>query len=416
METKVEKKKSFIINFIYACIFILLYYVAVKYALGFLFPFVFAAALAMFLQKPIAFLKKKLHIKSTGSLSFAFVLFIIVAVISLLFVLGMVIFNELRDFFTFLFSQFSSLGDVFETLEKWAVDLAMRLPSSVRTTAVGYINDFFANIGNDGGEMSFDFSMLSAPLSGAWSVVKSIPGAALGFLVTIISCFFMTVDYDRIKSLIFGFISPSKAANLSSAKSAIMRGTGKLIKAYATIMLITFLEMFLGLYLMKVIGVYGGGYIAIISFVVCVVDIIPVLGTGTVVIPWALYNLFFGELKLGIALIILYAVITVLRQIIEPKLVANEAGLPAIVTIMAMFIGARLFGAFGIIIMPFTVIILKLMYDEGFFGNKKAANEAEDTAKSLEAASDSVGETAEGISAAVSVGADEGSSDSVTEE
>lgn len=370
MNTKVESKKAFIINFIYACLFIALYYVAVKYALGFLFPFVLAAALAMFLQRPIARLKQRLHIKSSGTLSFALVLFVVVAVISLLFLIGMLIFNELRDFFSFLFSQFSSLGDMFDTIREWIIGVVAKLPASVRGNAEGYVNDFFLNISS--GESSFDFSMLSAPLSGAWSVLKSIPGMLLGFLVTIISCFFMTVDYNEIKALVFGLLSPEKAHSLITAKSAIMRGTGKLIKAYATIMLITFLEMFLGLNLMKVIGIYQGGYIAILSFVVCVVDIIPVLGTGTVVIPWALYNLFFGELKLGIALLVLYAIITVLRQIIEPKLVANQAGLPAIVTIMAMFIGARLFGAFGIIILPFTVIILKLMYDEGIFGSKAA--------------------------------------------
>lgn len=372
MNTKVENKKAFIINFIYACIFIALYYVAVKYALGFLFPFVLAAALAMFLQKPIAFLKHKLHIKSSGTLSFAFVLFIVVAVISLLFLIGMTIFNELRDFFSFLFSQFSSLGDMFDTIREWLIGVVAKLPASVRGNAEGYVNDFFLNLNSN--ESSFDLSMLSAPLSGAWSVLKSIPGMLLSFLVTIISCFFMTVDYDNIKSLILGLLSPEKAQNLITAKSAVMRGTGKLIRAYVTIMLITFAEMFLGLNLMKVIGIYNGGYIAILSFVVCVVDIIPVLGTGTVVIPWALYNLFFGEFKLGIALAILYIIITVLRQVIEPKLVANQAGLPAIVSIMAMFIGARLFGAFGIIILPFTVIILKLMYDEGIFGSR-AANE-----------------------------------------
>ena len=390
MNTKVENKKAFIINFIYACLFIALYYVCVKYALGFLFPFVLAAALAMFLQKPIAYLKRKLHIKSSGTLSFAFVLFIVVAVISLLFLIGMMIFNELRDFFSFLFSQFSSLGDMFDTIREWSIGVVAKLPASVRGNAESYVNDFFLNFTSN--ESSFDFSMLSAPLSGAWSVLKSIPGMLLGFLVTIISCFFMTVDYDEIKSLILGLLSPEKAHNLITAKSAVMRGTGKLIKAYATIMLITFLEMFLGLNLMKVIGIYNGGYIAILSFVVCVVDIIPVLGTGTVVIPWALYNLFFGELKLGIALVVLYIIITVLRQVIEPKLVANQAGLPAIVTIMAMFIGARLFGAFGIIILPFTVIILKLMYDEGIFGSKaekekteiKASEKSDDAAAPTE--------------------------------
>ena len=109
----------------------------------------------------------------------------------------------------------------------------------------------------------------------------------------------------------------------------------------------------------------------IISFVTCIIDIIPVLGTGTVLLPWAVYNLIFGNFGLGIGLLVIYGVITVIRQIIEPKLVANQAGLPAIVTIMAMFLGVRIFGAFGIILLPFTVIILKLLYDEGVFSSRK---------------------------------------------
>jgi predicted PurR-regulated permease PerM len=136
-------------------------------------------------------------------------------------------------------------------------------------------------------------------------------------------------------------------------------------------MAITFAEMFLGLFLLKLIGVYDGSYIAIISFVTCIIDIIPVLGTGTVLIPWAVFNLVFGNFGVGIGLLVIYAVVTVIRQIIEPKLVANQAGLPAIVTIMAMFIGVKVFGTFGIILLPFTVIILKLLYDEGVLFSKK---------------------------------------------
>ena len=97
-------------------------------------------------------------------------------------------------------------------------------------------------------------------------------------------------------------------------------------------------------------------------------DIIPVLGTGTVLIPWAIFNILTGDFGQGIGLIVLYVVITVLRQVLEPKLVANQAGLPSVVSIMAMFLGARLFGALGVILTPLTIIILKLMYDEGIIG------------------------------------------------
>jgi predicted PurR-regulated permease PerM len=121
---------------------------------------------------------------------------------------------------------------------------------------------------------------------------------------------------------------------------------------------------------MRLIGVYSGSYIVIIAFVVSIVDIVPVLGTGTVLIPWAVYSLISGRVGMGIGLVILYAVITVLRQVIEPKLVAHQVGLPSIVTIMAMFLGARIFGAFGILLLPLTVIVVKLMLDEGIIGAK----------------------------------------------
>jgi sporulation integral membrane protein YtvI len=181
---------------------------------------------------------------------------------------------------------------------------------------------------------------------------------------------FVTADYEDIRDMLLGMFVSDKRKKLINAKRTVSKSIGKLLKAYATIMLITFTEMFIGLSFLKLLGVYTSGYIAIIALVTCIVDIVPVLGTGTVLIPWAVASLFTGNIGMAIGLGVIYAVITVIRQIIEPKLVANQVGLPAIVTIMAMFIGAKAFGTFGIIILPLTVITLKLMYDEGIIGNK----------------------------------------------
>ena len=117
--------------------------------------------------------------------------------------------------------------------------------------------------------------------------------------------------------------------------------------------------------ILKLLNIYNGGYILIIAILTAIVDIVPVLGTGTIVIPWAVYNLFVGNYALAIGLFALYIIITVIRQIIEPKLVATQLGLPAFLIITSMFIGSQIFGVMGIFILPITILTLKLLNDEG---------------------------------------------------
>ncbi len=387
MDTIIQKRKAFIINFIYAAIFIGLYYFTIRFAFGYIFPFVFAAALSVFLQRPIKAITRKLHIKAHSAVSIILVLLIVVIILGtatgLLFALG----SELKEFFTYMFSNISSLSELVDAAEVFVMDFLTRLPKGVGDALSEYVVDFFDKIGTK--SMGIDMSVLSAPISGAWHVVKGIPSLFLTLLVTVVSCVFMTADYEIIKKMILGFFRPENRDKIINTKRTITKGVSKLFKAYATLMIITFTEMFIGLSFMKLIGVYKGGYIAIIAFVTCIVDIIPVLGTGTVIIPWAVYSFVTGNVGLGIGLIVLYAVITVLRQVIEPKLVANQVGLPAIVTIAAMFLGARIFGAFGIIILPLTVIVLKLMYDEGVIGNKSLI-ENEEIQESISTGEESV--------------------------
>jgi len=371
MDSVVEKRKAFIINFVYAVICISLFYVFMKYCLGVLAPFIIAFILAYALQRPIKWVQKKLHLKSHGIISFLLVLLVVCVVVGALSIAVLVLFNELKDFAHYLTTQFSSIDEVVVTLKGYLMSVIVRLPDGIRETVSSYVTNAFDSFGQ--GDSEFDLSMLSAPLSGAWSVVKSLPSTVLACVVAVVSCFFMTSDYDKVKELVLGFFSENKRKSIIRTKRTATRAIGKLLKAYVTIMAITFVEMFLGLFLLKLIGVYDGSYITIISFVTCIIDIIPVLGTGTVLLPWAVYNLIFGNFGMGIGLLVIYGVVTVIRQIIEPKLVANQAGLPAIVTIMAMFLGVRIFGAFGIILLPFTVIIIKLLYDEGVFSSKNVS-------------------------------------------
>jgi predicted PurR-regulated permease PerM len=136
-------------------------------------------------------------------------------------------------------------------------------------------------------------------------------------------------------------------------------------KAYTVLIMITFSEMLVGLSLLKLFGLYKGGYIFAIALITAVVDIFPVLGTGTILIPWGIWSLVTGNIGFGIGVIVLYIIITVIRQAIEPKIVADQLGLPPFVTIMAMYVGTQIFGFICLFLMPISVMIRKALSDEG---------------------------------------------------
>ncbi|HEX3026964.1 MAG TPA: AI-2E family transporter, partial [Clostridia bacterium] len=98
---------------------------------------------------------------------------------------------------------------------------------------------------------------------------------------------------------------------------------------------------------------------------IALVDILPVLGTGTVMIPWAIIEMITGDVTMGLSIGVLYGVITLIRNIIEPKLVGYHIGLHPLVTLMAMFIGLSVMGVPGMFLFPITLIILKHMQDTG---------------------------------------------------
>ena len=130
-------------------------------------------------------------------------------------------------------------------------------------------------------------------------------------------------------------------------------------------MLVTFTEVFIGLTILKMLGLFSSNYIAVIAVVTAIVDVIPVLGTGTIVLPWAAYSFIIGDVGMGIGLLVLYATVTVIRQIVEPKLVAGQLGLPPFVTLIAMYLGLKIIGVLGVFILPIIAIMLKLLNDEG---------------------------------------------------
>lgn len=392
--TDVEKKRKTIINIIYYALVVGLLFLLARYAMGVCFPIVCAFFIATILQRPKNFLTKKTFLKS-GSAS-------VISLFGLIFIFGFLValigvraVQEIKGFIDYIALQFSNIDVFITNIENAIMGFIGRLPDFISgtlsesvTTIFIQLRDYVAGQSTELTDSitgtlgdSFSFSWITTPLSGVISTAKQIPSILIAVIITLVAACFMTSDYESIISFIKRQFPENKRGDLSRTKTLLKSTLTKMGKAYALIMSVTFTEMFIGLTVLRLVGIYSSSYAVIIAIATAIVDIIPVLGTGTILIPWAVYSLIVGNYALAIGLGIIYAVITVIRQIIEPKLVAGQLGLSPVVTICSLYLGLKIFGVLGMIIAPILVTMLKVLNDEGIIRLWKSEKHEENEAK-----------------------------------
>ena len=130
-------------------------------------------------------------------------------------------------------------------------------------------------------------------------------------------------------------------------------------------MFITFCELCFGFTILTALGIMSNSYMVLIAIAIAIFDILPVAGSGGILIPWALISMVTGNIKQGIGLLVIYAVITVIRQYLEPKIVGDTLGVNPIITLAGLYFGLKLFGVLGMFIVPISVMTLKAFNDTG---------------------------------------------------
>ncbi len=372
-----EKKRRCIINVAFYAMLLVLGFLFYKYAFGVCFPIMFAFFVAVILQRPKNFIIKKTVIKKGfASTICVFGLMLITSAIVVL--IGVRAAEEIRGFINYITVQLQNIDTIINNIETSLLSLIGKLPEFISETATESISAIFTQLREflSGSNTQlpeqltdtfngFNLSWLSAPITGVISTASRIPSILIGIVVTIVLSCFITADYDLIIRFVYCQFPKEKRKDLTRAKQLLKLNLGKMCKAYALIMLVTFTEVFIGLTILKMLDLFQSNYIAVIAVVTAIVDVIPVLGTGTIVLPWAAYSLIVGDYGMAIGLLILYAAITVIRQIVEPKLVAGQLGLPPFVTLIAMYLGLKIIGVLGVFALPIIAIMLKLLNDEG---------------------------------------------------
>lgn len=367
----IEKRKNKLINLCYFAVIAVAAFCVYKWLLPLVIPFIAAFSVSAVFNKPVSAVVKKLPLKRSF-VSAVFVCMLLLVISAVFFLIGIELFEKLSGFYDYSVAQLQNIGGLINNLKLWVLDITAFLPETIRTVLHENVSVFFDKIIQDGFKSipidtsSIDWTELLSKggqvLSGT---VGKIPSVIIAFVVFLISTVFISSDYDKIKLFFVHQLSETTVFKVTTAWRLGVSSLKKMIKAYVIIICVTAFELTVGLYVLKFIGVFENPYIVIIAFIIALIDIIPVLGTGTVLIPWSVISFITGNIGMGIGLLVIYAVVFVIRQIIEPKLVAGQVGLPPVVTIIAMYVGSKTLGILGFFILPFIVILIKVFNDAG---------------------------------------------------
>lgn len=174
-------------------------------------------------------------------------------------------------------------------------------------------------------------------------------------LILIMASYYFCADHDDITVYIKQFL-PLKVQNrIIYVKNKLKIAGRNVLKGYLLTIALTFIQLYIGLLILKI------DYAFSVSFIIALVDILPVIGVGTVLIPWAAVKLIMGSYYQGFGLLIVFAVVSVIREILEPKIIGKSIGLHPLATLFSMYIGLEVCGFIGLISFPVIVIVAKTL-------------------------------------------------------
>lgn len=343
---QLEKQKAFIIQAIYWAIYAAIAFVALKYGVGLLLPFLMGFLFAAILQRPIRWAQGALRTKSR-LVPLAVAALFYLAFGALLFFIGNRIIAGLQRLLPLIPQLYDGyvepfLTDAFAGFE----ELFSRTNSPILVLISGWDEQFMDSLGS----MVSGFSVRVMGMVS--NLAASLPGFFIRLLLTVISTFFIAGDYRRITAFCVRQLSPRGREIFFQIRRYVVGTLFSCIRSYLIIMCITFVELSVCLF------VIGMEHAVLIALCIAVFDILPVLGTGGIMIPWAVGAAVSGRLGLCAKLLVIYLIVTVVRNIIEPKIVSGQLGLHPVVTMIGLFVGVQLFGAVGLFALPILLSLL----------------------------------------------------------
>lgn len=324
----------------------------------FYIPFLIAFVLSLLIEPLIRFLMKKFKMRRKFSAILIFV--IILSIIISLIIWGVItLVSEATSFLENINFYFDKISQGMQNLfSRFNFD---KIKLSDEITVI--LQDSSNNL------IQTASSWLQGFLTKLLNALTSIPTIGLYIVITILALYFMCTDKIYMLDQIEHHLPEKWVKNLTKHIKALTKALGCYLKAELKLILISFVISLIGLYIFSIIGM-NVKYPLMIAIGIAIVDALPIFGSGTVMVPWAIFSAFNGDIRLGVSILVLWIIMCVVRQIMEPRIVSGQIGIHPIFTLIAMYTGFRFLGFIGMFVGPIVLILLKNIYevriDRGF--------------------------------------------------
>ena len=326
-------------------------WLTMKYLLPLLFPFLLGALLALAAEPMVGFLCRRLHmprvVSTAISVSMAFCFLAMLLLMLCAFAL-----RQLKNLAGILPDLETAARTGLALVQTRLLDLAARAPKGIRPLLEDNVRTLLADSGNLLGK-------LTAWLLGlAGSILAHVPDSALGLGTAILSAFLISAKLPQIRKWLLRRIPRQQLRSALESARRMRKVLGRWLLAQGKLMSITFAIVAAGLTLLRI---PSGMLWAVL---VALVDALPILGTGTVLVPWSVVCFLQGDTPRALGILGIYITAALIRSMLEPKLLGKHLGLDPLVTLIALYIGYRLWGVGGMILAPLlTVAAIQLRQD-----------------------------------------------------
>jgi sporulation integral membrane protein YtvI len=313
-------------------------------------PLLFALGTAAFLEKLIVFIIRSWGLNRFWAVLLTFVCYI-GGLLSAVYFAVSVLAGQIATFAEKLPRLIKELyySAILPSVGQWD-KYSEKLPANVISSAERAV---------EGGIRSLE-AFLQELMQGTVQLAALVPGFFIDFLIYVIALFLFCLEFPLIRKKAKNLLKETTYQKISLVCSDLSKAAIGFLKAQVFLSFITFLLAYTGLWIL------GVPFTLLLAILIILVDILPILGTGSMLVPWAVIAIIQGNGHLGIGLIILFISITVIRRIIEPKVYSANLGLTPIASLISLYLGLKLMGFIGLFIGPAAVIVFETLKKAGF--------------------------------------------------